>query len=508
MIQSLANLLYRNTYSHLLIMMTTKHLIPNDLLKFNVKLFFYGVISVFLLLGCSQKEPNQQPKRAVTPPEVQTLVSDININAKVESSAIQKLVNSQFPITLYSFNETLSPCYQKKVIVKISFDCDLEGEFTKSSDIILNFNKNSLSASVPAHIKVTGEVKGIGLQETVHADVIGNLSVSPIVSENWELKPNAVFDINWIDYPTIVLFDKVKISLPDRLFNKAKKLIAEKFNALSTDTIDHLNIHAKAQKLWLESFNPIQLSEKENIWLRLAVQDAYFSGIQTNNNVASAIFGIKATTELFTEKPEVLTPTALPALKTDTYQNRGLHIRVPLTASYTSIKENLNQLLKDLEKWNNSIIAFKVKNLEIYPSNDSLVIGMDYLIDFPYQTLDVNGQMFISGHPFFNNSTKEISISDFKFNGFSDQKFADLLVSTICIGIEYILTDELKISFKEQYDHLIAESNSNLNKTLAENIKLHGEITQAELSGIYLSANNLTVLLDATGNLELEYGDL
>ncbi|MEY4111441.1 MAG: hypothetical protein RLZZ46_1797, partial [Bacteroidota bacterium] len=158
-------------------------------------------------------------------------------------------------------------------------------------------------------------------------------------------------------------------------------------------------------------------------------------------------------------------------------------------------------MLKDLEKWNNSIIAFKVKNLEIYPSNDSLVIGIDYLIDFPYQTLDVNGQMFISGHPFFNNSTKEISISDFKFNGFSDQKFADLLVSTISIGIEYILTDELKISFKEQYDHLIAESNSNLNKTLAENIKLHGEITQAELSGIYLSENNLTVLLDATGNL-------
>ncbi|MEY4111442.1 MAG: hypothetical protein RLZZ46_1798 [Bacteroidota bacterium] len=277
-------------------MMTTKHLIPNDLLKFNVKLFFYGVISVFLLLGCSQKEPNQQPKRAVTPPEIQTLVSDININAKVESSAIQKLVNSQFPTTLVSFNEKISNCIQKKVIVKISFDCDLEGEFTKSSDIILNFNKNSLSASVPAHIKVTGEVKGIGLQETVHADVIGNLSVSPIVSENWELKPNAVFDINWIDNPTIVLFDKVKISIPDWLL----KFFTEKLNTFITNEIDHLNIHAKAEELWSKSFNPIQLSEKENIWLRLAVQDAYFSGIQTNNNVASAIFGIKATTELFT----------------------------------------------------------------------------------------------------------------------------------------------------------------------------------------------------------------
>ena len=81
-------------------------------------------------------------------------------------------------------------------------------------------------------------------------------------------------------------------------------------------------------------------------------------------------------------------------------------------------------------------------------------------------------------------------------------------MSAISIGIEHLLADNLTISLKEKYDHFIVESNSHLNKNLAENIKLHGEITQAELNSIYLGENNLTVLLDAIGNLELEYGDL
>lgn len=477
---------------------------------FNVKLFFYQSIFIFLLLGCSQKESAQKPEKAVLPQEVQTVVSDINVNAKVDSSALQKLINSKFPTTtpIY-FNETVSKCIQKTVvIVKLSFDCDFDGELKKSSDIILNFNQNHLSASVPGHIKVTGEVKRLGLQETVHADVIANLSLSPIIGDNWELKTTPIFDINWTNSPTIVLFDVFKIPLPDSLVKQANNFIAGKFNVFSTDIIDNLKIHENAEKLWLASLNPIQLSEKENIWLRLAVQEAHFSGIQSNNNVANAVFGITATTELVTEKPEALSPTNLPPLKTDTFQNRGIHLRVPLTASYTSIEDHLTQLLKDSEKWNNSLIAFKVKNLEMYPSNDSLVIGMTYLIDLPYQTFDVNGEMFISGHPFFNNTNKEISISNLKFNMFHDQKFADLLMSAISIGIEHLLADNLTISLKEKYDHFIVESNSHLNKNLAENIKLHGEITQAELNSIYLGENNLTVLLDATGNLELEYGDL
>jgi len=470
------------------------------------------VVFLILLSGCKEGELTRKPERKVEPTQINSTPSNISIKTRINLASLQNIVESKLPNSPIYFPKTKKKrCKQLDLLIGTKWlSCEYWGGLKKRGVFSLSGNGDSLTASVP--IKFWASAKMLGIQESTdkNVNVTAFLTSKPELSSNWEFKLNPEGSFRWDSHPEIKLFGIVPVGIQSVLSGPMNKQIKKQVNLIQSE-IEKMKLRDHMEQIWRSSFTPIKLSEANNLWLRIGMKEAGFSGIHIDNNILKTNIQASATTEVFMGKePVPITPSPLPELHADTIPNAKFHMMLPMAISYEKMTALLDDLLKKGEKWtplpDQSNVLITVKNIEVYPSGQFLAIQVDFIADLPHRIFDAEGTLFLSGKPKVNNDTREFFVQELRFTSQTNNILTDIISTALRSTIEKRISDALIISYKKQYDDLLAESNSKINHNFGNGIVSSGMVSSGKLSGIALTEDMAVIHTEVTGELEVDYG--
>jgi len=466
-------------------------------LKRQVVLFL--AVSVIFLSGYAEGDVTTKPEYKVKPTEIKPAQSVIAISTKINLAAVQSEVESTLPNSPIEIPRTTKDhckrIYVSMLGVKITkfLDCEYWGGLQKQGAFSLSGNGDSLTASVPVHIWASGKI--VGLQESTDANVTAFLSAKPTLASNWELKLNHDASFRWDSRPEIKIFDTFPIDIQGVLTGPMNDLLQKQINVIASQ-IEGTQFHDRVAAIWAGSFKPINLSKESNIWLRLGMQEAKFSGLTITDNILTANVEASASTEIFIgAEPSPLPANALPDLKLGDTTGAGFHIALPVSISYTTLKDQINLGLKKVLEtpYLNALVT--INNIEVYPSGDVLAIQIDLI----NKLFDTGGTVFLSGTPTVNEVTKEFILENISFTSESNNEFINIINMVLRSKLGNLITE----SYKKKYDDLLAEMNTNINHDFGHGIMSQGTLTSGKLLAISLNKEMAVIQTEVTGKVEI-----
>ena len=256
---------------------------------------------------------------------------------------------------------------------------------------------------------------------------------------------------------------------------------------------------------------PIKLSSAPDAWLRIGPKAISFSKIHTQGNILRANLSIVANMEaVLGKRPKPLPPSSLTEVGVQVAQGNKSVLRLPIILEYVSLKRELKKVLKIGQKWapiqGKPNYYWTVKDVEIYPSRENLVVGIDFIADSPR----VNGSVtaYMIGKPVIDNEQRIVRVKnpDFiveRIDGMSSKIF-------LWFGQDQIRKELVSAlssyPFGDIADRRINEVNRKLNRDFGNGVKSQGTLNYKKVDKVVMLENGIYLGTILEGKLEITFG--
>jgi hypothetical protein len=243
---------------------------------------------------------------------------------------------------------------------------------------------------------------GVDLYNTKEFNLNGNVVlVSDVALSNWKLTTKtALKSIDWNENPTIVVFGKnVPITY---LMNPAIKIFRSKIEKSIDAAIEQSmdfkpNVLAALEKIC----TPFLMNESYESWLRIIPIEIYSTSAILKNDTFLMDMGMKCTmTTLIGKKPESKFDASKIVLKPVTKIPNQITANIAAVSTFAEASKIMSKNFVGQEFGSGSK-KVKVQKVDIWHKNDKMVIALDVLGS-------VNGTIYLTGFPQYNEQTKEI----------------------------------------------------------------------------------------------------
>jgi len=427
-----------------------------------------------------------------TPLVVQSRISAV---LSFSAHALAEELDREVPRRLASFDDQLTTCGHRRGFFRrqVDIQCVVTGYIERTAPVYLRAEGNRLAAE----IKLEGSVYGQGargLSRLVHGVAQGSMDVfveaKPRLTRDWTVDLNMGQSFRWTEPPMLRVFGR-DIPIAQRVepqiraqSRRVEGLVAAKMKAI--------DVRQKAETAWRHAFTPVQIAD--SIWLRMTPQSVAFAGLHTTSDVLEGAIEFSGPVETdFGGTAPAVNPAPLPQLGSDVTDPGHFEFLVPLKLSYQILREVIQPVASQ---------AFNatVKDVDVYPSNGKLVIGLQFdsppsgvdatsdgwvymtaqlKRDAAGSTLTLDGAQLVSGTP--NESTLDIS----KILDAARQK---------------VLAD-----YKPRYDAVLQQANAKLTRDLGNGFRSQGSFTSGHVEKVLLLKDNIEVVVGATGTLRVVY---
>ncbi|SHL36471.1 DUF4403 family protein [Flavobacterium xanthum] len=367
------------------------------MLKFNLNVL---VISIFLFLsscGTTTKIAALKPEPDdATPLQYENVISYINLPITVKIKDIENQTNVLLNGLIYEDNTIEDDDIEMKVwkLAPITIKNNLDGKGEKISTIL------PLKAIIKYRIGT--KKMGIEMYDTreFHLDGVVNL-VSDVALTNWKLNTKTELkSLEWNESPTMTVFGKnVTVTY---LINPAIKLFKSKIErkideAISKSMDFKPNVLTAIEKIC----TPFLMNDTYESWLRIVPIEIYSTTAKLKNDSFVLEMGMKCNMEtLIGKKPETKFNASKITLKTVTKIPENLSANIVAISTYQEASKIMTNNFSGQEFGSGSK-KVKVQNVAIWHKNGKMIIALDLLGS-------VNGTIYLSGFPKYNEQTKEI----------------------------------------------------------------------------------------------------
>jgi hypothetical protein len=300
--------------------------------------------------------------------------------------------------------------------------------------------------------------------------------ISDIDLSNWKLSTTTKFQsIEWNESPTMKLLGKnipvtflINSSLP--LF-KAK--IERKIDESISKSMDFKpNVLSALEKIAL----PFQISQEYESWLRVTPEEIYSTNAKLVGKSIHINMGLKCTIEtLIGKKPETKFNVKAIILKAVTSIPNAITANITSVSTYhdasTLITKNFagQEFVAGKKK-------IKVQNVTIWHKKGKLIIALDV-------TGNVNGSIYLTGVPKYNESSKEIYFDQMDYALETKNK----LLQTANWLAQGIILKKIEANCRYSIRQNLEEGKKNIEGYLKN---------YSPLSGVYINGN--------VGNIQLK----
>lgn len=367
------------------------------MLKFNLNIL---AISIFLLLsscGSTTKIEALKPEPDdATPLQYENVISYINLPITVKIKDIENQTNALLNGLIYEDNTIEDDDIELKVwkLAPITIKNNLGGKGEKISTIL------PLKAIIKYRIGT--KKMGIEMYDTreFHLDGVVNL-VSDVALTNWKLNTKTELkSLEWNESPTMTIFGKnVPVTY---LINPAIKLFKSKIERKIDDAISKSmdfkpNVLTAIEKIC----TPFLMNDTYESWLRIVPIEIYSTTAKLKNDSFVLEMGMKCNMEtLIGKKPETKFNASKITLTTVTKIPEDLSANIVAISTYQEASKIMTKNFSGQEFGSGSK-KVKVQNVAIWHKNGKMIIALDLLGS-------VNGTIYLSGFPKYNEKTKEI----------------------------------------------------------------------------------------------------
>ena len=384
--------------------------------KYNIKIktIIAVLLVIFVLFGYFYNDytTTSKPEKKYASEVENTRISNLSLAVKIDLTNLNEQVDELIP-KRYDFSGNKNGCIKK---LGISVDCKWKGHIKKTGDIIILTSKNNMQFKVPLHIKTRVSAGVIKKTVNTHLDLI--IKLNQKINPNWDLHSDLNIDIALKQCYIRLLGIKISVC------GVIKKPILKALERINTDGLEELQLREKVKKIWKSAHRVNKISANPDIYLVTEPTTLAFSGFNVIDNMLITNLTLGAKLNIVAGyKPDEPEYTPLPSLATDVKDDFSIFL--PVKVSYTALEDALKQLSsKDLQYKGNTII---INDIEIYPSSDNLVIGIDFMTDIVNPFLDSKGKVYFYGKPVIDNKNKTIRIENFKLTSEINNNLVEIL---------------------------------------------------------------------------------
>lgn len=364
---------------------------------------FFSILIVFLFIimlsscSTSQKIAALKPESEdATPLIYENTPSFINLPISIKLKDIENQTNTLLNGLIYEDNNIE--------------DDDIEMKVWKLAPITIENDHESLGEKIKTVLPLKALVKyrigtkklGVELYTTREFSLNGVVTlISDVGLTNWKLNTKTELkSLDWNESPTMSLFGKnVPVTY---LINPGIKLFKSKIekkidNAIAKSMDFKPNVLAALEKIC----TPFQMSEAYESWLRIVPIEIYSTNAKLKNNTFLLEMGMKCTMEtLIGTKPESKFDVTKIVLKPVTKIPNQITANIAAVSTYQEASKIMTKNFAGQEFGSGSK-KVKVQNVVIWHKNGKIAIALDLLGT-------VNGTIYLSGFPQYNEQTKEI----------------------------------------------------------------------------------------------------
>ena len=367
------------------------------MLKFNLNVL---VIFIFLMLsscGTTTKIAALKPEPDdATPLQYESVISYINLPITVKIKDIENQTNALLNGLIYEDKTIEDDDIEMKVwkLAPITIKNNLGGKGEKISTIL----------PLKAIVKYRIGTKKMGIEmydiREFHLDGVVNL-VSDVALTNWKLTTKTELkSLDWNESPTMTVFGKnVPVTY---LINPAIKLFKSKIERKIDEAIAKSmdfkpNVLTALEKIC----TPFLMNDTYESWLRIVPIEIYSTTAKLKNDTFLLEMGMKCNMEtLIGKKPETKFNASKITLKTVTKIPEDLTANIVAISTYQEASKIMTKNFSGQEFGSGSK-KVKVQNVSIWHKNGKMILALDLLGS-------VNGTIYLSGFPKYNEQTKEI----------------------------------------------------------------------------------------------------
>lgn len=357
------------------------------------------LIVPFFLLSCSTS--NKIAALKPEPDNAEPLVyentpSYINLPISVKIKDIESQTNALLNGLIYEDNNIEDDGIEMKVwkLAPITIENDKESATGKIKTIL------PLKAIVKYRIGT--KTMGVELYNTKEFNLNGLVTlVSDVGLTNWKLVTKTELkSLDWNESPTMDVFGKnVPVTyLINPTIKLFKSKIEKKIDTAIEKSMDFKpNVLAALAKIC----TPFQMSEAYESWLRIVPVEVYSTNAKLKNDAFLMEMGMKCMMEtLIGSKPASKFDASKIILKPVTKIPNQITANMAAVSTYAEASKIMTKNFMGQELGSGSK-KVKVQKVTIWHKSDKMVIALDLLGT-------VNGTIYLTGFPQYNDQTKEI----------------------------------------------------------------------------------------------------
>jgi len=462
----------------------------------NIRKFGFLLAAVVLLVSSCKTTSFQaeKPKESYLPSNLAPVMSEFPLQVEIDVKKLEATVNKKVNGLVYQGNNLNNQ--------------DLSVKIWKAQNITFTVKNNVIEYRVPLKVwsRFAWKVEKFGLTVSDHYDATGTIALTYKtridIDKNWKLQSTTTSSgYQWIETPKLNL---IGISVPvtpiaNIALNQSDKMVSNQIDQALAQMID---LKKYVQLAWNAAQKPMQVSETNNLWIRVTPKDVYVSPFTTSGQKLDLAVSLYGQVESFMgAQPAENTLVPLPAYKVVQHAPQQFNVNVAADATYDKISEMAKSQLinKTFADGNKSIT---VTDLSIYGSEGRPVFVADV-------TGSLKGKVYFTGNLVYNAEKKAIEIEHPEF----DVKTKNALVKSANWLLHGMILNKMKPYLTYPVTDLIEEMKAEANKTLTnypiyDGINLQGNVNTVNVTGLNMVPGAVRITANLKGNVAIKVDDL
>lgn len=369
-----------------------------------------------------------------------------------------------------------------------------------------------LRVMVPLRYEMTAT--GSRHAEKLKQTTSGRLTLSALyeIALDKDMKPSVRYlnSYRWQGDTEVKLLNG-KVSIARAITRKVRTRLRSFASMIANDleTRSATDILAKA---WRTLHYPVELSAKDNLWLRGEPMSVGFAGMKSDSGVLEVRFGIDTRLKSFIgARPMPLIPIAMPDLAREVAGDARSHFLMPVRLDYDVIKGRLAKILPAgsviKAERNGEELLFTVKGAEIFPSLGRLALAVSLEADLPDRWRSLSGTAYLVGSLKVRGSDGVLSLASAKFTAptASPSLFADGKFLLPQQPFREAFERAVKIDLRQAFGSVLQKANKIMNRPLSDDLMLNGVFRSLDVHSIEPQRDGLLVNLDLIGDLTVAH---
>jgi hypothetical protein len=376
-------------------------------------------------------------------------------------------------------------------------------------------NNGYLRIAIPLQYKLKVQGKGKIVKELLRnvnfrtAAFTAIADLNPSVNSNWQLQLSANSSIQWQQSPKVTVLG-VELDIQKKVEKPILKALNKALKKQQTKMAADNRFRKKVEEFWLTLQKPRKLNGTFPLWLKTNPTALNLSTIRIDSDAIRVGLALQTTLSTSSNgENNNSQATSLPPLLNRSIPTSKLRISLPLALTYETLASSLQQRLSDKPlEYKQGDVSISVKSVEVYPNNDRLVLAAKVKLDGLLGLLSSDGEIYISGKPVVDNQTKTLKLAEVKFSRRLDSKFWNVTTKLLHGKLLDGLQSALVYDFSQNYSEAHQSINQQFNGMHGKNIKLNGQLDDLKILNIQPDLEELRLILEAEGIVDLELTNL